>query len=84
MKRFFRFKYSNRDFPKENIHDRELIVIPGELYRGCSNDQWIGEVTEDTVQYALTLLDDGMLLLQTYREMDGMPWVSYGWYTQAE
>ena len=26
------------------------------------------------------LLEDGTLLLQTYWEMDGMPWVSYGWY----
>lgn len=80
---FFRFTYSDRDFPEENIQDRELLVVPGELYPGCSNDQWIGEVieaSEDTVQYALTLLEDGTLLLQTYWEMDGMPMVSYGWY----
>ena len=79
----FRFTYANKDFPEENIRDRELIVVPGELYPGCSNDQWFGEVTEasrDTLQYALTLLKDGTLLLQTYWEMDGMPWVSYGWY----
>ncbi len=81
---FFRFTYSDRDFPEENVQDRELLVIPGELYPGCSNDQWIGKVAEadgDTVQYALTLLEDGTLLLQTYWEMDGMPMVSYGWYT---
>ena len=80
---FYRFTYSDRDFPEENLQDRELLVGPGELYPGCGNDQWIGKVTEasgDTVQYALTLLEDGTLLLQTYWEMDGMPWVSYGWY----
>ena len=84
---FFRFTYANKDFPEENIQDRELLVVPGELYPGCSNDQWIGEVTEasgDTVQYALTLLEDGTLLLQTYWEMDGMPWVSYGWYQKID
>ena len=83
---FFRFTYANKNFPEENIQDRELLVVPGELYPGCSNDQWIGEVTEesgDTVQYALTLLEDGTLLLQTYWEMDGMPWVSYGWYCRV-
>ena len=83
----FRFTYTNKDFPEENVQDRELLVIPGELYPGCSNDQWIGKVTEesgDTVHYALTLLEDGTLLLQTYWEFDGMPWVSYGWYTQVE
>ena len=84
---FFRFTYSDRDFPEENIQDRELLVGPGELYPGCGNDQWIGKVTEasgDTVQYALTLLEDDTLLLQTYWEMDGMPWVSYGWYQKID
>ena len=80
---FFRFTYENKDFPEENVQDRELIVVPGELYPGCINDQWIGEVAgerEDTAQFTLTLLEDGMLLMQTYWEMDGMPMVSYGWY----
>jgi len=84
---FFRFTYSNRDFPEENIRDRELIVVPGELYPGCSNTQWIAEVVEesgDADHYSLTLLEDGMLLLQTYWEMDGMPWVNYGWYTRID
>ncbi|MBQ8833595.1 MAG: hypothetical protein IJ001_01550 [Oscillospiraceae bacterium] len=82
----YRFTYTNKDFPEENIQDRELLVVPGELYPGCSNNQWIAEVTEesgDPVQYALTLLEDGTLLLQTYWEMDGMPWVSYGWYCRV-
>ena len=84
---FFRFTYTNKDFPEENIQNRELIVVPGELYPGCSNDQWVGEVTEasgDTVRYALTMLEDGTLLLQTCWEMDGMPMVSHGWYERID
>ena len=84
---FFRFTLANKEFPEENIHDRELIVGPGELYPGCGNGQWIGGVTAesgDPVQYTLTLLEDGILLLQTYWEMDGMPWVSYGWYARTD
>lgn len=83
---FYRFTYSDRDFPEENLQDRELLVGPGELYPGCGNDQWIGKVTEasgDPVHYSLALLEDGTLLLQTYWEMDGMPWVSYGWYRRV-
>ena len=79
----FRITYQDRDFPDWNFTDRELLLILGELYPGCGNDQWLGEVSEepgDTSQYALTLLEDGTLLLQTYWEMDGMPMVSYGWY----
>lgn len=83
----FRFTYTSRDHPQENIQDRVLTVVPGELYPGCSNDRWIGEVTAqrgDPVGYALTLLEDGTLLLQAYWEMDGMPWVSYGWYQKID
>ena len=40
----------------------------------------MAEEADDGEQYALTLLEDGTLLLQTYWEMDGMPCVSYGWY----
>ena len=81
----FLFTYSERDFTDWNVQDRELLVVPGELYPGCGNEQWVGEVTEesgDTAHYALTLLEDGTLLLQTYWEMDGMPMVSYGWYAR--
>ena len=84
---FFRFTYTDKDFPDWNIQDRELLVLPGELYPGCGNDQWIGEVTAvspDDDRYALTLLEDGTLLLQTYWIMDGMPWVSYGWYERID
>ena len=83
----FRFTYTSRDYPEENVLERELVVVPGELYPGCSNDRWIAEVAEesgDPVRYALTLLEDGTLLLQTYWEMDGMPWVSYGWYNKLD
>ena len=82
-----RFTYSHRDFPDWSIQDREVHVLPGALYPGCSNDQWFAEVpkgSEDTDHYALTLLEDGTLLLQTYWEMDGMPMVSYGWYHRID
>ena len=84
---FFRFTYTNKAFPDENIQDRELLVIPGELYPGCGNSQWIGEVSEesgDPVHYSLTLLEDDTLLLQTSWEMDGAPGVSYRWYQRID
>lgn len=80
---FFRITYLDRDFPDWNVSDRELIVTPGELYPGCDNDQWIAEVAEasgDTVHFALTILENGSLLMQHSWEMDGMPMVSYGWF----
>ena len=84
---FLRFTYSNGDFPEENVRNRELSVVPGALYPGCSNDRWFGEVAEesgDPVQYALTLLEGGTLLLQTCWKMDGMQWVSYGLYKRLD
>lgn len=79
----FRFTYTNRDFSEENVQNRELIVVAGELYPDCGNNRWSAEVTNDSadnLSYALTLLEDGTLLLQTSWEMDGVPGVSYGWY----
>ncbi len=75
----FRFTYTDRDFPEENVQDRELLVVPGELYPDCGNDQWIGEVTQasgDTVHYTLTLLEDGTLLVMSGFEFDGQLMVS--------
>ena len=83
----FRFTYSDKDFPDRNIQDRELLVIPGELYPGCGNGQWIGEVAEasgDTVRYALTLLEDGTLLIQDNFIVDGYPMVGYEWFVRIQ
>lgn len=77
------FTYSDRDFPDWNVQERELLIVPGELYSGCGNDQWFGEVravSGDGAQFSLTLLDDGTLLLLIYWDMDGMPMVSVGGY----
>lgn len=86
-KGFFRFTYTDKESPEENIQDRELLIIPGELYPGCDNDQWVGKVTEasgDTVQYALTLLKDGTLLVQCGFDFDGQPMVSHFWFVRNQ
>ena len=80
---FFWLSYKDKNFPEDNFTDRELLVSPGELYSECGNNQWIAEVyaaSDERIHYAVTLLDDGSLLMQYSWEMDGMPWVSYGWY----
>ncbi len=80
---FFWLSYSDRNYPDDNFSDRELLVSPGELYSDCGNNQWFAEVyttSDELIHYAVTLLDDGTLLMQYSWEMDGMPWVSYGWY----
>ena len=59
------------------------MVSPGELYADCGNNQWMAEVyttQDERIHYAVTLLDDGTLLMQYRWEMDGMPMVSYGWF----
>lgn len=80
---FFWISYTDRNNPEDNFSDRELLVNPGELYPGCGNNQWFAEVygtSDERIHYAVTLLQDGTLLMQHSWEMDGMPWVSYGWY----
>ena len=80
---FFWLSYSDKNYPDDNFSDRELLISTGELYSDCGNNQWFAEVygaSDDLIHYAVTLLDDGTLLMQYSWEMDGMPMVSYGWY----
>lgn len=80
---FFWISYSDNNYPNDNFSDRELLVSPGELYSDCGNSQWFAEVyttSDERIHYAVTLLDDGSLLMQYSWEMDGMPMVSYGRY----
>ncbi len=84
---FFWLSYSDRNYPDDNFSDRELLVSPGELYSDCGNNQWFAEVyttSDELIHYAVTLLDDGTLLMQYSWEMDGMPMVSYGWYKKLD
>lgn len=76
----------DRDFPEENIANRELTVIPYEMYPDCGNNQWMALVSaEDNadIHYVVTLLSDGSLLMQQNWEMEGMPMVSYGWFQRV-
>lgn len=80
---FFWASYTDRDFPDENFTDREMLIVTGELYPGCSNNQWLALIYADgdeLIHHAVTVLDDGTLLMQDSWEMDGMPMVSYGCY----
>ena len=82
----FRISYTDRNFPEDSFSDRELILTHGELYPDCGNNQWIGEVPAtdgEVIHYAVTLLEDGTLLMQYSWEADGMPMVSHGWYRRA-
>ena len=57
------------------------------MYWNCGNSMWLADVDHvgpwDTT-YAITLLEDGRLLLQNYWEVDGAPSVSYEWYERAD
>ena len=80
---FFWLSYADTNYPDDNFSDRELLISSGELYPDCGNNQWFAEVyapNDEPIHYAVTLLDDGTLLMQYSWEMDGMPMVSYGWY----
>ena len=84
---FFWISYSDRNYPDDNFSDAELLVSSGELYPDCGNNQWFAEVygvSDELIHYAVTLLDDGTLLMQYSWEMDGMPMVSYGWYKKLD
>ena len=83
----YTFTYTNKDRPNLNIQNRELVVFPFEIYPDCGNDKWYAKVNyggPDGLEYVVTVLEDGNLLMQTYWEIDGAPMVSYGWYRSVE
>ena len=58
-------------------------MTPQKMYENCGNSLWLAEVQhlgEYETSWALTLLADGKLLLQTFWIMDGAPMVSYQWF----
>lgn len=75
--------YKDQDFPDDNFTDKAMTLQSGELYPTCGNSQWYLQADPvDNYTYCLTLLEDGTLLLQCGFDYDGMPMVSYQWFTR--
>ena len=77
-----------RDFSNVTYSDKYLIFSLGALpvYNDCGNDVWYADVDhvgEYNTTYAITLLEDGTLLLQNYFTVDGAPMVSYEWFKRV-
>lgn len=81
-----RATYTDMLLNNESFQNKELTVTAEEMYFGCGNDQWKANVEYvgpyDTF-YAITVLDDGTLLMQSYWEVDGAPTVSYSFFQRA-
>lgn len=75
--------YVQKAFPENGYQNKALLVTPQKMYENCGNSLWLAEVQhlgEYETSWALTLLADGKLLLQTFWIMDGAPMVSYQWF----
>lgn len=81
-----RATYTDMLLTNESFQNKELTVTTEEMYFGCGNDQWKANVEYvgpyDTL-YAITVLDDGTLLMQSYWEVDGAPTVSYSCFQRV-
>jgi hypothetical protein len=78
--------YTDGDAPEYNFRNKAMTICQGELYWGCGNSLWLAEVDHEGpwgITHAVTLLEDGRLLLQNYWEMDGAPSVSYEWFEKV-
>lgn len=70
-------------FPRNSFVNKELRAYDGEMFSGCGNNQWIAYVgymgPRDTI-YSVTLLEDDVLLMELYWEVEGAPMVAHKWY----
>ena len=81
----YRITYTDRNFPDGNYSDKLLTVVEAPLYEGCGNDRWmatVDHVSPPNITHALTIRDDCTLVLQNSFTFDGMPMVSYEYFTR--
>ena len=78
--------YTSREFPNNNFENELLIFDNREMYYGCGNDAWVGDLDYvgpwDTT-YTFTLTVDDVLIKQNYFQLDGAPAVSYEYFRRA-
>lgn len=79
--------YTDSESPSESFQDKALTVVDEEMYYECGNDRWLANVDyvdDYGTTFAVTLLDDGTLLMQMYWEIDdGVPMVAYRGFSKA-
>ena len=81
----YQISYRNNEFPDRSFSCKDMAIIYDELYYGCDNNQWYATVDHigfGGMEYSLTLLPDGTLLLRNYWELEGFRNVAHGWYTR--
>ena len=82
----YQISYTNNEFPDRSFYYKDLAIIDDELYYGCGNNQWYATVDHigfGGMEYSLTLLPEGTLLLRNYWELEGFRNVAHGWYTRT-
>ncbi len=83
----FLMSYTSREFPHNNFENELLALDMREMYYGCGNDAWVGDLEYvgpwDTT-YTVTLTVDDILIKQNHFLVDGAPMVSYEYFHRAE
>jgi hypothetical protein len=79
--------FTDEEHRNSNYQNKPLNIKQGVIYEGCGNSLWLADVDHvgpwDTT-YAVTLLEDGTLMLQNYFTIDGAPAVSYEWFRRVD
>jgi len=83
-----RITFEDAYYPDESFTDKTLRIETHPMYEGCGNDEWVMLVDYvgiiGNTQYAITLLENGMLLMQYSFTIEDMPMVSYQYFTRSE
>ena len=82
----FLMSYTSREFPHNNFENERLTFDEREMYYGCGNDAWVGDLDYtgpwDTT-YTVTLTEEDVLIKQNHFLEDGAPRVSYEYFCRA-
>lgn len=79
--------YEDEGYPSDYFTERKLDIRPGAIYDGCGNDSWYADVDHlgpYGTTYRVTVLDDGILMMQQFWYQDGYPMVGYSWFRRVQ
>ena len=77
--------FTDNNLPDFNFSTKALTVVAEEMYTSCGNNQWLADIDHVGLfgtTYRITLLVDGILLLQNNFYFDGTPMVSYEFFVR--
>ena len=79
----YRCSFVDRDYPRNDFYEAEVVIFPFEMYTACENQFWVAAVNngnEHPLTVRMALIYGDVLEVRNEWEVDGMTMVSHAYY----